>query len=83
MTSPRIPLTAAALAIAALSLAACAVDQGVAGRAPLSPGAQYGLKVAAGSDKIALAAHADGLSDAQLQALKALAARRAARALSA
>jgi len=82
MTSPRIPLTAAALpatvlAIAALGLSACAVDQGASGRVAITPGSQYGLKAETGADKIALAAHADGLSDAQLQALRALALRRA------
>ena len=75
MTSPRIPLTAAALSLAALSLAACAASGPSV--VALTPGSQYGLKVESGADRIALAPHADGLSDAQQQALKALAARRA------
>jgi len=77
MTTTRIPLTAAALAIAALGLAACASGATNAPVVAVTPGSQYGLRVEQGADKIALAAHADGLSDAQLQALKALAARRA------
>ena len=77
MTSTRPSLTAAALAIATLGLAACATDPQRAYAPPSTPGAQYALKTELGGDSIALAPHADGLSGAQLQALKALAARRA------
>jgi pilus assembly protein CpaD len=77
MTTTRIPLTAAALALAALGLAACSTGMDMTPIHAVTPGAQFALRVETGADKIALAAHADGLSDAQLQALKAMAARRA------
>jgi pilus assembly protein CpaD len=77
MSSTRTSLTTAALAIAALGLAACATEPPRAYAPPLTPGAQYALKTEPGSDSIALAPHADGLSGAQLQALKALVAYRA------
>ncbi len=77
MTSTRTPLTAAALAIAVLGLAACATEPHRAYAPPLTPGAQYALRTESGGDSIALAPHAGGLSGAQLQALNALAARRA------
>jgi pilus assembly protein CpaD len=77
MTSTRTSLTAAALAIAALGLAACAIEPHRDYAPPLTPGAQYAPRTEAGDDGIALALRADGLSGAQLQALKALAARRA------
>lgn len=75
MTSTRIPLTAAALALAALGLAACASAGPPV--VAVTPGSQYELRAESGADRIALAPHADGLSEAQQQALKALAARRA------
>jgi pilus assembly protein CpaD len=75
MTSTRTLLAAAAVPFAALCLSACASEP--AGVAPLNPIAQYSMKVEASVDRIALAPHTDGLSDAQLQALKGLAARRA------
>jgi pilus assembly protein CpaD len=77
MTSKRTSLTAAALAIGALGLAACATEPQRAYAPPLTPGAQYALKTQLGDDSIALAPHAEGLSGAQLLALKALVARRA------
>jgi pilus assembly protein CpaD len=73
MTSTRTSLTAAALALAALGLAACA--SGGPSVHAITPGAQFGLKVEPGTERIALAPHADGLSDAQRGALAALAAR--------
>jgi pilus assembly protein CpaD len=44
---------------------------------PITPGAQFTLQSDTRTDKIALAPHVDGLSDGQLGALRALAARRA------
>jgi pilus assembly protein CpaD len=76
MTSSRTPLTAASLAIAALGLAACAISPQTPVHA-LTPGSQYALKVETGAEQIALAPHADGLSNTQIEALHALAARRA------
>jgi pilus assembly protein CpaD len=76
MTSKRIPLTAVGLALTALGLAACAALPQTPVHA-VTPGSQYGLKVETGADQIALAPHAEGLSDAQLQAVHALAARHA------
>lgn len=73
MTLKRIPF--AALSLAALGLAACASDRH-AGPAPLTPISQYQLRVEPGTDRIALAPHANGLSSAQQDALRALAARR-------
>jgi pilus assembly protein CpaD len=77
MTSTRTSLTAAALAITALGLAACATEAQRAYAPPATPGAQYALKTEPGGDSIAIAPHAEGLSSAQVQALRGLAARRA------
>lgn len=80
MIPTRNLLPAAALAAAALCLTACAsTPKGAASKAPpaITPGAQYALKVDPATDKIALALHPDGLSKAQVDALRALAARRA------
>ncbi|HEY4030121.1 MAG TPA: CpaD family pilus assembly lipoprotein [Caulobacteraceae bacterium] len=75
MTSTR-TLLAASLSVAALGLGACAAEQ--ANRAgPVTPLTQYSARAEAAVDRVALAAHADGLSDAQRQALRALAQRRA------
>jgi pilus assembly protein CpaD len=75
MTQTRTSL--AALSLAALCLAACATEHPASGSAALTPIDQYRLQAQAATDRLALAAHADGLSDAQIQALKALAAHRA------
>ena len=81
MTLTRTLLVAAAFTLAALCLAACAsehtMDGHAAHAAPVNPGAQYVLKAAPATDKIALMPHADGLSPAQVAALRALVARRA------
>jgi len=77
MTSKRTSLTAAALALGALGLTACATEPQRAYAPPLTPGGQYAMKTEPGSDSVALAPHAEGLSAAQLVALKALVARRA------
>jgi pilus assembly protein CpaD len=77
MTSTRIPSTAAVLAVAALGLAACSTSNHEGPVAALTPGSQYSLKVETGADRIALAPHTGGLSDAQIGALHALAARHA------
>jgi pilus assembly protein CpaD len=75
MTQTRTPFVA--LSLAALCLAACATEHPASGSAPLTPIDQYRLQAQAATDRLALAPHADGLSDAQAQALKALAAHRA------
>jgi pilus assembly protein CpaD len=75
MTSTRTLLAAAAFPLAALCLSACASQP--PGAPLLSPISQYSLKVGVAVDRIALAPHAGGLSQAQRQALQALAARRA------
>jgi pilus assembly protein CpaD len=82
MTLTRTLLVAAAFTLAALCLAACESEHSEEfGRAhppqPLNPGAQYVLKAAPSTDKIALAPHADGLSPAQVKALKEFVERRA------
>lgn len=80
MTLTRTLLVAAAFTLAALCLAACASEHTGDGHAhaqPINPGAQYVLKAAPATDKIALAPHPDGLSAAQVAALKAFAGRRA------
>ena len=69
-------LVASAFALAALCLAACASDPKSPAVTARNPGALYPLKAEAATDKIALALHADGLSPAQTEALKALAERR-------
>ena len=78
MTLTRTLLVAAAFTLAALCLAACASAPaaGLAHADPLNPSAQYVLKAEPAVDQIALAVHAGGLSPAQVDALKALAARR-------
>ena len=73
MTQTRTSL--AALSLAALCLAACASEH--PGSAPLTPIDQYRLRAEPTTDRVALAPHAEGLSDAQIQALNALAAHRA------
>jgi pilus assembly protein CpaD len=80
MTLTRTLLVAAAFTLAALCLAACATEpksSHAAQPAPLNPGALYALKADTATDKIALAVHDGGLSPAQAEALKDLAARRA------
>ena len=79
-TRPAAAFTLAALSLAALGLAACATphhDAASHAAPPINPGAQFPLKVDAATDRIALAPHAEGLSVAQQDALRALAARRA------
>jgi pilus biogenesis lipoprotein CpaD len=77
---PTRNLLPAAFAAAALCLTACAsAPKDTASKAPppINPGEQFALKADSSTDKIALAPHADGLSNAQLDALRALAAHRA------
>lgn len=81
MTLTRALLVAAAFSLAALCLAACASNPKTpaSSRAAqaVSPLELYPLKADAATDKIALALHDAGLSPAQTDAIKALAARRA------
>ena len=82
LTRTRLTRTfpAAAFTLAALCLTACTSEpKGAAAKAPppINPGAQFVLTADAATDKIALAPHTDGLSGAQLAALRDLAARRA------
>jgi pilus assembly protein CpaD len=81
MTSTRTLPVIAVLLAAAAGLSACAAGPG--GKATpnpalqvANPGALFPLKVEEAKDQIALAIHADGLSTAQGEALKALAGRR-------
>lgn len=80
MTLTRVLLVAAAFSLAALCLAACANDPHRPGparaAAAVNPLELYPLKADATTDKIALAVHGAGLSPAQAEAVKALAARR-------
>ena len=80
MTLTRTLLVAAAFSIAALCLAACANDPKAAGptRAAnaVNPLELFPLKADATTDKIALALHEAGLSAAQSEAVRQLAARR-------
>jgi pilus assembly protein CpaD len=77
MTVTRTLLVAAAFSLAALCLAACvASPRDNPARGALNPGALYPLRADPASDQIALALHAEGLSPAQVQALRALADRR-------
>jgi pilus assembly protein CpaD len=76
MTVSRALLVAASYALAALCLAACATAPRSPAVAARSPDALYPLKAETASDQVALAIHAEGLSPAQTQALRALAARR-------
>lgn len=76
MTVSRTLLVAAAFCLAALCLAACASDPKSPARTARNPDALYPLRADPTTDQIALAIHADGLSLAQVEALKALAARR-------
>jgi len=78
MTVLRALLVAASYALAALCLAACASASQSPAVAARSPDALYALKAEPASDQIALAIHAEGLSPAQTEALRALAARRGA-----
>src|ERR1700748_3615179 len=68
--------TAADVSLLALGLVACAADPKSPAVTAANPGQLYPLKVDAQSDRIALAVHAEGLSSAQTEALKALAQRR-------
>jgi len=70
------PRALAALSLAALCLGACATEHPGA-RAALTPLDQYRLRAEAVTDRVALAPHPEGLSDAQTQALRTLAAHRA------
>jgi pilus assembly protein CpaD len=77
MTLTRTLLVAAAFSIAALCLAACissAPDNPA--REAVNPGSLYALRADPATDRIALAVHPQGLSPAQVEALRALADRR-------
>ena len=77
MTVTRALLVAASFALAALCLAACAATSiSPPAAAVRSPDALFPLKAESAWDQVALAIHVDGLSPAQTQALRALAARR-------
>jgi pilus assembly protein CpaD len=72
--SMRAPLWIASLAV--LSLSACATDDShPADPAPLTPTERYSIEVKPAPDEVQLAAHASGLSDAQVAALTDLVAR--------
>ncbi len=73
----RMLLVAAALSLAAICMAACASDPKSPARTARTATELYPLKAAPTPDKIALALHAGGLSSAQAEALRGLAARRA------
>ena len=83
MTLTRTLLAATAFSLAALSLTACASDpkggKGAGSRASqaVNPLELYSLKTGNATDKIALAPHDAGLSQAQSDALKAFVERRA------
>jgi len=78
MTLTRTLLVAAAFTIAALCLAACASDPKTKAlaAAAATPLDMHPIKVAPATDKIALALHEGGLSPAQAEAIRGLAARR-------
>lgn len=77
MALTRIFPAAAAFTLSALCLSGCATPSASAsGPPPLNPIARFEMKTSAATDQIALAPHAEGLSVAQIDALKALAARR-------
>ena len=77
MTITRTLLVAAAFSLAALCLAACVASApDNPAREAINPGSLYALKADPATDQIALALHAEGLSQAQALALRALAERR-------
>lgn len=76
MTVTRTLLVAASFVLAALCLAACASTPRSPVVAARHSDALYPLQARSASDQVALAIHAEGLSPAQTQALRALAARR-------
>jgi len=82
MTLTRTVLATAAFSLAALSLAACATTdakgaKGSRAAQAVNPIELYSLKTGNATDKIALAPHDAGLSQAQSDALKAFTTRRA------
>lgn len=79
MTLTRIVPVAAAFGLSALCLSACATPPGpseAGAPSPLNPISRFAMKTVPATDQIALAPHETGLSPAQINALKALAARR-------